>query len=380
MNGQRSTNRMCAFKSGPHPPPSPEKSLFWFAFNTGKRSITLNIETVNGREILRKLVRTADFLVESFSPGYLEKLDINYAALNRINPRLIMGSITPFGQTGPYAQWKGPDIVCWAMSGYMWMTGEPERAPLRVGCPPQVYLHAGAMATTGLLLALRYREITGEGQHVDLSAQQCPTWMLTNTYVYWDLLRMNLKRLGAWRHFGKVRIRTVYPCKDGYIAFVHVGGHIGSRMHRKVAELISEAGMADDWLKEFDWENWDAWAAPQEEVDAVSEAFGRFFKTKTRAELMGEAVKGEIMLAPVNTVADIMADSQLKARNFWVEVEHEELGRTITYPGAPCQLRETPWLIKGRAPLIGEYNSDIYERELGLSSQELITLRGAGVI
>ena len=101
--------------------PDPEKSLFWFAYNAGKRGITLNINSQEGQDIIKRLVKTADFLVESFTPGYMEGLGLGYRELEKINPRLIMASITPFGQTGPYAHWKGPDIVPWAMGGYMWM-------------------------------------------------------------------------------------------------------------------------------------------------------------------------------------------------------------------------------------------------------------------
>jgi len=218
--------------------PDRERSLFWFAFSTGKKSITLDIETIDGQQILKKLVETADFLIESFKPGYLDELDIGYSTLNRLNPRLIMGSITPFGQKGPYAGWKGPDIIPWAMGGYMWMTGEPGRAPVRISCPPQAYLHASAMTAAGLLLALRYRVMNGKGQHVDTSAQQCPIWMLTHTYAYWDLFKVNLARAGTLRQFGERVTRTVWPCKDGYVAFMFAGGLIGAKGQRRVVELM----------------------------------------------------------------------------------------------------------------------------------------------
>ena len=138
--------------------------------------------------------------------------------------------------------------------------------------------------------------------------------------------------------------------------------------------------MAEDWLKEFNWEGWSSATSRQEKVDRISEAFSQFFKTKTKAELFDEAVKSNIMLAPVETVADLMGNPQLKDRDYWVEVEHPELGATITYPGAPCKLTETPWQIKGRAPLIGEHNNEIYERELGFCKKEITTLKGTGII
>ena len=360
--------------------PDPNNSLFWLAFNTGKKSLTLNIENAEGRKILGRLVETADFLVESFEPGHLDKLGIGYTALSQVNRRLIMGSISPFGRDGPYAFGKGPDIVPWAMSGYMWLTGEPGRAPLRISQPSQAYLHASAMTAVGLLLALRYRQMTGEGQHVDTAAQQCPTWMLTHTYAYWDLLGVNLERAGASRQFGQVLLRNIWPCKDGYIVFIFTGGHIGAKGQRKVVELMERDGMADDWLREFNWEEWDAFTASQEEIDAISEAFSRFFQSKTKDELLEEAVKNGIMLAPICSIADIMGNHQLKARDYWEEVHHPELNAVITYPGAPCKLSETPWRISGRAPLIGEHNSEVYEGELGISKANLDNLRAAGVI
>jgi len=310
----------------------------------------------------------------------MESLGLGYEALSKVNPRLIMTSIAPFGQTGPYAQWKGPDIVPWATGGYMWMTGEPGRAPLRISHPPQAYLHASAMAVAGSLMALHYRSRTGEGQHVDVSAQQCPSWMLTHTYAYWDLMKVNLGRAGMWRQFGPIQLRTLWPCQDGYITFMLSGGLIGAKGQRRVVELMDREGMAPDWLKEIDWEQVDALSATHEATEPITEAFGEFFKTKTKAWLLKEAVAGGIMLAPVNTVKDVTDDPQLSARDYWVQVEHPEVGDTIFYPGAPCKLTETPWQIEGRAPLIGEHNSDIYQGELGLSNEELVALKAAGVI
>ncbi|MDY6908109.1 MAG: CoA transferase [Chloroflexota bacterium] len=360
--------------------PGPEKSLFWLAYNAGKRGITLNIDSADGQAILKRLVKGADFLVESFPPGYMAGLGLGYRDLEEVNPGLIMTSITPFGQSGPYAQWKGPDIVPWAMGCYMWMSGEPGRAPLRISHPPQAYLHASAMACVGSLMALHHRARSGAGQHVDLSAQACPTWMLTHTYAYWDLMQVNLDRQGGWRQFGPIRMKTLWQCKDGYVAFMFSGGLIGAKGQRRIVELMERDGIAPEWLSAIDWDSLDAFSAAQERLDPIIEAFGQFFLTKTKAELLKEAVEGGIMLAPVNTVKDVTEDPHLAARDYWVEVEHPELGDTITYPGAPCKLTETPWQIAGRAPLIGEHNEEIYVKELGLAPEELITLKGAGVI
>jgi len=359
--------------------PHPERSLFWFAYNTGKRGITLDIESGDGHELFKRLVATADLLIESFPPGYMDGLGLGYSQLEKVNPGLIMVSITPFGQTGPYSRWRAPDIVPWAMGGYMWMTGEPERAPLRISHPPQSYLHASAMAAAGSLMALRHRALTGQGQHVDLSAQQCPSWMLTHTYAYWDMMKVNLKRAGVRRQFGLIQLKTVWPCRDGHVSFMFAGGLIGAKGQRRVVELMEQEGMAEDWLKELRWEEFDAFTALQEDVDRITDAFGRYFLTQTKVRLLDEAVEGGIMLAPVNTVKDVLEDVHLEARGFWEEVEHPELGTTIAYPGAPCKMTETPWQVKGRAPLIGEHNDEVYN-ELPLAGDRHVVPKQAGAI
>ncbi len=150
---------------------NPEKSLFWFAFNTSKRGITLDIETKKGQGVFKKLVKTADLVLESFPPGYLDKLGLGYSALEKINPRIIMVSITPFGQTGPYKDYKTSDIVAWAIGGRMQTIGDPDRRPLRISHYSQCFVHAGMEASVGALLALHYRDMTGQGQQVDVSTQ-----------------------------------------------------------------------------------------------------------------------------------------------------------------------------------------------------------------
>ena len=344
----------------------PEKSLFWTAYNTGKRSITLDITNPEGRRQLKRLVEDADFLIESFTPGYLKRLGLDYSVLNALNSALIMASITPFGQTGPRAHWKGPDLIPWAMGGYMWMTGEQERAPLRISHPPQAYHHAGAMAVVGCLMALHYRVRTGRGQHVDVSAQQCPSWMLTNCYAFWDLKKMILKRGGVYRQFGDSRIKTVWRVLDGHVTFMYSGGAIGAKGQKRVVELMEKDGMGEDWLRDIKWEELGAFSQPGNEglLDRVTEAFGRFFRTKRKEELLDEAIKGGIMLAPVNTVADLFTDPQLKARDFWVDVPHPEWDTPVMFPGSPVKMTETPWRIKGRSPQIGEHNEEVLEEPL----------------
>lgn len=353
--------------------PDPEKSLFWMAYNTGKRGIALNPDDPEDQAKLRGLIETTDFLIESFSPGKMKRLSMDYPDLEKINPGLIMASISPFGQTGPRARWKGPDIVPWAMSGYMWMTGEADKAPLRISQPTQAYLHAGAMAAVGCLMAHHYRAMTGLGQHVDISAQQCPSWMLTNTYAYWDLMQKNLSRAGVKRHFGESHIKTLWKALDGYISFMFSGGVIGAKGQRRVVELMDKDGMAGDWLKAIDWDEIDAFSSNNSEkhLDRITDAFSRFFETKTRAELFEEAVDSGIMLAPVNTVAEVAGHPQLEARDFWTSIMHPHLGQSIRFPGPPVRMSETPWRIEAPAPLMGEHNGQVFsEKQIEQRSYE----------
>jgi crotonobetainyl-CoA:carnitine CoA-transferase CaiB-like acyl-CoA transferase len=181
-----------ARKVGPfyHDIQDPEKSLYWFFFNSSKRGITLDLGTIEGREIFKRLVEAADIVVESFPPRYLDGLGLGYSVLSEINPQIIMTSITPFGQSGPYKDYKTSDIVAFALSGAMSICGDPDRPPLRLN-PYHAYSYAGATAAAGTLIAYYYRQVSGQGQHVDVSVQESvmidafmcpPSWSLRNFF------------------------------------------------------------------------------------------------------------------------------------------------------------------------------------------------------
>jgi crotonobetainyl-CoA:carnitine CoA-transferase CaiB-like acyl-CoA transferase len=357
----------------------PEKSLSWFAFNVHKRSLTLNIEAEEGKDILRRLVRTADFIIESFDPGYLDRLGLGYLTLKDINNGIIMTSITPFGQTGPKKDHKGADIVCWAASGYMWLSGDTDRAPLRTTLP-QAYVHAGAEAAMGSMVAFWHRQLSGEGQHVDVSIQESVPWMCLSAQASWDLNRTLLKREGQFRVFGPYRMRQVFECKDGYVVYMLIGGQVGSRGQRNLVQWMEREGMADDFVKSIDWDSFDASTYDDVIARKLEPIFEKFFLTKTKAELYQAAQKMYFLLAPLNNVSDLLHSEHLKARNFWIEINHPELGAVLTYPGAPFKSSELSWRIYQRPPLIGEYNREILENELGLTRREVLSLKENGVI
>ncbi len=359
--------------------PDLEKSLSWYAFNVNKRGITLNIETRIGGEIFKQMVRNAHFVIESFDPGYLDRLGLGYSILSDINPGLVVVAITPFGQNGPYKNYKGPDIVCMAMSGQMWLNGEPDRAPVRVGVP-QAFLHAGAEAAVGALMAHWHRELTGEGQFVDVSAQESISWECFNAQPVWDLLGVNLKREGIFRQFGPFKARYIYPCKDGQAIFLMVGGHIGAKGQKALVEWMDREGMADDFLRNFDWPSFDARTYTDEVARMLEPRFAEFFKTKTKAELLDANIKLNTLLAPMNTIEDIVNGPQFSARKCFVKKNHPELNEVITYPFSSYKSSESPLRIRRRAPLIGEHNIEVYHEELGFSMEQMTALKETGVI
>src|SRR5262249_29164735 len=201
------------------------RSLNFWSLNRNKRGITLDLDTDAGREHLLRLVKTADMLVESSAPGYLERLGLAYNALAEINPGLIMISITPFGQFGPKANWAATDLTVTAASGVLFMTGDEDRPPVYVSIP-QAYLNAGAEAAVGGLIALRARERDGLGQHIDVSAQTA--MMMTTAFMLlapgWN--DHPTERVGGGMKQGPLRVRFIFPCKDGHVNVTFLFGTV----------------------------------------------------------------------------------------------------------------------------------------------------------
>ena len=362
-----------------HDEPHPERSLFWFALNTSKRGVTLNLASEDGRAIFRRLVKNADFVLESFAPGHLEGLSIGYPDLERINPGIIVVSITPFGQTGPYRDYKASDIVAWAMGGELAPHGDADRPPIHFSHHSQAYLHAGTDGAQGALTALFHRSITGAGQQVDVSIQESVAQCLEHIISNWDLREAIPDRSEEVRPGANHRTTQIWPCKDGWVSWSHGGRALISPSLPLIKWMQSE-GYTNGFIDMFDWSRPDFARISQEEMDRIDEPTSRFFMAHTKAELLEGAVKYNIMLYPVATTADIMENPQLEAREFWVEVDHPELGETITYPGAFVHSSAAPPRIRRRAPLIGEHNREIYENELGITSDRLVALKEAGVV
>jgi crotonobetainyl-CoA:carnitine CoA-transferase CaiB-like acyl-CoA transferase len=372
-----------------HDAPDPEKSLYWMGFNTNKRGITLNLQTADGREIFKRLCQTADIVIESFDPGYLDGLGLGYATIREVNPGIIMASITGFGQSGPYRDFKAPDIVLWALSGLGFVTGDPDRPPISPGYPIS-YFFSAIQAVIGSLIALYGRGITGRGQYVDAVTLLGLAWATgPEVQGLWPTNRQIVKRtgriwprpqVGAGGEVNYINVPLIYPCQDGAVKFFPFvePGMLPST--NGLTQWVIQEGMASETLQQVDWSTWNWQTVAQDTVDEITQSFGRFFMKHSKSELWEGAQQKGIQLYPVFTPKDMLEFPQLTIRQYWQEVEHPELGTSIVYPGAFTKLADGSCEIRRRAPLIGEHNEEIYVRELGLSKEELARLKQAGVI
>jgi benzylsuccinate CoA-transferase BbsE subunit len=364
-----------------HRTPNRENSLLWLAYNANKRGITLEIDSMDGRQILKTLVRNVDFIIESFPTAYMDEMGLGYSNLSEINPRIIYTSITPFGQTGPYKSLKASDLVVMAMSGLLHITGRPDEPPVRISFP-QSFLLAAAHAAAASMIAYFYLETTGKGQHVDVSAQECVLWEISNAVPLWELNRKILKRVGSYLsgRWTDTKQKLLWVCKDGYVIFYIVGGDFGLKTNRAIAAWLREEGLASEYIANVDWAALDMSKQTQEMQERLEAPIAGLFLRYTKAELYAEALKRKIMLCPVSTAKDICENAQLIARNFWVDIDYPELEAKITYPGPFAKLSETPITMTRKAPSPGEHNVEIYEKELGFSKRDMESLCQSGII
>lgn len=364
--------------------PDPERSLFWWAYNVNKRGITLDIETRDGQALFKQLVKKADFIIESFAPGHLDEIGLGYKVLQKLNPRVILISISPYGQTGPKSAYPWSDLTAWASCGAAYITGDTDRPPVAMGFIPQICAQASSEALTAALIAHWEREKTGHGEHIDESIQESGIGLLQSTIEFWDLAKMDYKRSGgSWLTTSGAARKLVFKCKDGYTVFLQGGG--GSvrmvQASQSLVKWMAEDGMAPEWLQKFDWVNeYNTDTLTNETLSRIEPPFERFLLTKTKEELFSEGWKRGLMIAPVNNIRDIATDGQHAARNFWIEVEHPELSANVTYCGPFARFSVTPVITRRRPPLIGEHNHEIYIDEMGLTSDKLVVLKSAGAI
>ena len=341
-------------------PPDIEKSGLFLFLNTSKKSITLDIDNKIGRDIFMRLVKHADIVVENFKPGTMTQLGLNYEALTEINPRLIMASISYFGQTGPHHDWEGADIVAQATGGLMHLTGAPGREPLKLPLS-QAELQAGLNAAVAILCAVYYRDATGEGQYIDISVQEAVASILEGAISAYSYSGVVLNRTGA-RHRFKCP-SAIMQAKDGCV-------HIESNAYwEHFVAMVEAPELLQPRLASIFRYCY---------ADEVEEAIQPWVASRTSEEIFTEGQDWRMPVAKVMGIEELDGDPQYAARDYFQDIDHPQAGRMI-YPGAPFRMSETPAEIK-RAPLLGEHTDEIYTTLLKLSRKKMAELKERHVI
>ena len=318
-------------------------SLVFLDHNINKRSVTLDIETTEGQEAIKRLASWADVLIESYPPGRLTEHGLAYADLAAINPGLVYGSLTPFGQTGPYSKYASTELVIQSLAGDPWVYGDDERAPAMV--PGDATARIGSMHLVyGVLLALRERRWSTRGQHVDVSRQDIGVWQL----VSGSISRVGLRN-EVFRRPGKAStgIGSIYHCADGVVQFFP-------------STNAQFRGLVTGWMQDsaFDDEVWDDVNFRRDNWDLLDGRLKEFFAPQTAAAIEEGAAKHDVPMARLSTMAEFVEHPHTVARKFVVDATHPVIG-DYRAPGPPYRFGGTPWAITRHAPRIDEHGDEL---------------------
>ena len=344
--------------------PHPETSALFLYLNTGKKGLTLNLKHSQGRDILKALARQTDILVENFSPRVMPSLGLDYNVLRAVNPKLVMVSISSFGQSGPYRDYKADDMISYALGGYMYLNGHPQRPPLYGGGHQPAY-QGGLHGYSGAMAALMARMRTGQGQHVDVSIQECMASIhqfTINRYVYVGRIQ---KRLG--NRYQRAHPITIYPCKDGLVSLAVST----QEQYERFMALTGLATLLED-------ERFATPYACSEHVESFDKHLAPWLQAHNKREIVHRCQENRVPASFVNDAAEVMDDPQYRSREFWQELDHPFAGRQ-TYAGFPFHMTATSPVLQ-RACLLGEHTEEVLTARLGCSGDELAAWRDQGVI
>lgn len=345
--------------------PDSEKSGTFFYLNTNKKSVTLNIERKEGAKIFKELVKRVSVLVESFEPGKMAELGLAPEILREINPRLVITSISAYGQTGPYRDYEATNFTVYGTGGAMYTqrpgTKPTDRPVIEGGL--QAEYSTGVLSYIATISALIKRANSGKGISIDISAMECVTSTLMGHVAEYSYLGLS-RRTSPFAIHG-YPIGYSVPCKDGWISLTPgVGGAPNIAFLIGQPELQDDPLLADTRTRMANPERFDALIIP-------------WLKDRNKWEVTREAQELRLAFTPVLSPAELLEDEQIKARGFFAKVVHPVMGE-VTYPGAPAKLSGSPWQA-GRAPLLGEHNEEIYG-EIGYTKESLAKLRKKGII
>lgn len=360
-----------ARRVGPFPDgePDPEASALFLYMNTGKKGLTLDLASDEGVAVLKELVVQADVLIENFAPGVVESMGLDYAALSAINPELVMASISNFGQSGPYRDYRADTMVEMALSGQMYINGDPEREPLSsAGYQPSY--QAALYAYSGIMAALLVRDRDGKGQYVDISIQE--SMASEHQFTLNRFTASGGIRMRAGNRYGSVHPATIYPCKgvDGKPGLVSLGISDPTQ-YVLLLELLDMSELLDDPR----FKNPSLCSQNYVEFDALVRPW---FMEHTAEEIVHAFQDNRIPAAFVNEVSEVLDDPQYAFRGFWKEIDHPVAG-THRYAGLPYHLSEAPPVYE-RANLLGEHTDEVLAGKLGYDGERLAQLRKGGVI
>ena len=349
-------------KDGPH---ERSRSAYFLSLNRNKYGITLNLKHPRAVKIFKDLVKIADVVLENYAPGVMKRLGIDYPVLTDVNPRIIMCSISGFGQWGPYSQKTAFDIVAQATSGLMSVTGYPDTPPTKVGTSLGD-INAAVHAAFAIMAALWHREKTGEGQSIDVSMQEAMVSIMEGAVVRWTVGQEILGPIGS--HNTNESPMAAYRCKDGYIIIGTVGNEHWERFCRAIGK--------QEWMKDPAYETKGLrWAKKWELAKEIEKVTSQYTMKEMEEKLDRERVAN----SPILNIQQVVEDPHLNARGYFLEVEHPVIGKA-KISGFPFKLGKTPGEIDRSSPLVGEHNELILGKYLGINPGEVRQLKADGVL
>lgn len=346
--------------------PDLEKSGLFLYLNANKLSVTLDLKQAGGRQLLKEILNQSDVLVENHHPGFMSELGLDFASLRENNPRLIVTSITPFGQSGPYSRYKGYAINASALGGMSFIIGDPNREPLTLPLS-QGHFQSGSMGATATMAALFARDLTGRGQHVDIS--ESDVWVCLHTgMVVSAFLFHNRKRMRGGHRTPGAYPYTVLPCKDGHVFLIA----LDQDQWQRFVDVMGNP----EWTKDPRFEDQRRMAQYADELDSL---LSPWLMSHTKAEIFELCRQSHIPFTPVLDTAEIVNSPHFNERGFFHLVNHSLAGK-LKYPGFPYRLSETPGEIHHPAPMLGQHNEMIFCDRLSHSREELADLGRSGVV
>jgi crotonobetainyl-CoA:carnitine CoA-transferase CaiB-like acyl-CoA transferase len=344
----------------------PERALGFWAHNRGKASVVVDLDSEAGRRELLKLAAGADVVIDNAPVGAMADLGLGYEDLAAVNDALVHVSITPFGESGPKAGWASSDLTLLAASGGLFLTGDRDRPPVRFGPAPQSWYHGASEAAGAALIALFERDNrSGRGQHVDVSVQQSANLVAATQMLAAPLGATRPGRIAGGVHYGGIDVQLMWPCADGHVSVTFLFGAAIGAFTRRLMEWVHEEGFCDEATRDKNWVDYalmlvDGRESVEEYERVRDVVLAEFFASKTKAELLDAALERRLLIAPVTTVADVVALPQLAERDFWEQVDYGPVG-TVTFPGPIARPHATPLEQLPRSPRIGEHTRDIID-------------------